>query len=79
MTFREFVQKYKKKRKRIGNVSESNTEFFYCLARFAEKHLKKAYNAGYWEGFEKGVDKGWDECESVKCGNNILNGARIEK
>lgn len=63
MTFREFMKKYKKKRKRIDVVGDE--DFWYYAAMLSEKYLKKAYNAGYEEGFEKGLDKGLDECESV--------------
>lgn len=66
MTFREFMKKYKKKRKRIEEFSWDGFHFFMArLCPVAERHLKKAYNAGYEEGFEKGLDKGWNECESM--------------
>lgn len=65
MTFREFMKKYKKKRKRIEKVCEGFYFFMATLCPVAERHLKKAYNAGYWEGFGEGVEKGWNECESV--------------
>lgn len=58
MSFREFMQKYKAKRKRIDVNTESDEDFWCKLAMLAEKYLKKAYNAGYEECFGKG------DCES---------------
>lgn len=63
MTFREFMQKYKAKKARIDFIEDE--EPFGTMARLAEKHLKKAYNAGYWEDFREGVEKGWNECENT--------------
>lgn len=76
MTFREFMQKYRKKRKRIEKFARDFVMFRSSLASFAEKHLKKAYNAGYLEGFGEGVERGWNECESV---HKVIDKVRVIK
>lgn len=65
MTFREFMQRYKKKRKRIEKFAVNYSIFRCNLSFLAEEYLKKSYNAGYLEGLGEGFEKGWNECQSV--------------